>query len=212
MNIVAVIPARGGSKGVPRKNIKMIAGKPLIAWTIDAAKKSKFINKIIVTTDDDEIAEVSRKYGAEVLMRPKELAADEVPLLPVLKDVVDRVKSDIVVLLTPTSPIRDNDIIDRCIQTFLDKKVDNLATGFICKYQEYGTYNKNRQKLKGFFYDDGNVYVIRSSLIKEGKMIGKKVERIIIDREQNIEIDEPFDFWLAEQVLKKRLTEGKARL
>jgi N-acylneuraminate cytidylyltransferase len=152
---------------------------------------------------------VAKYHGAEVLMRSKKLAGDNVPMLPVLQDVVSKIECDVAVLLQTTSPIRDAGLIDSCIKRFLKKKADNLATGFICKYQEYGTYNQNRQKLKGFFYDDGNVYVMKASLLKQGRMIGKKVEKVVIDREQNIEIDEPFDFWLAEQVLKKRTEEGK---
>ena len=96
------------------------------------------------------------------------------------------------------------------IKRFTEKKVDNLGTGFICKYAEYGTYTQRRQDLKGFFYDDGNVYVIKSELIKQGKLFGDKVERIKISREQTIDINDEFDFWVAEQILLKRIKEGRA--
>lgn len=203
--ILGVIPARGGSKGIPRKNIKKLCGKPLIAWTIEAAKKSKLLDKYVVSTEDGEIARVAKKYGAEVVPRPPELAKDETPILAVLQDVLKRIDADVVVLLNPTSPIRDPDLIDRCIKRFLDTGADSLATGFICKYKEYGTCNRRRQDIEGFFYDDGNVYVIKADLIKKGDRFGKKIERIITDKEQNVDIDDEFDFWLAEQVLKKRL-------
>jgi len=203
--ILGVIPARGGSKGVPQKNIKVIAGKPLVAWTIEAAKESKLMNRFVVSTEDEEVGEISKKYGAEVIKRPAELATDEASILPVLQHALSVINADTVVLLQPTSPIRNERLIDTCIKKFQETDVDNLATGFICKFLEYGSHaSVRRQELKGFFYDDGNVYVIKSELIKRGKMFGKKVERVFISREQNIEIDDEFDFWLAEQILLKR--------
>ena len=204
MIILGIIPARGGSKGIPRKNIKEIAGKPLIAWTIEAAKKSKLLNRFIVSTEDTEIANISRKCGAEVLERPTELATDEASTLSVLQNILTKINADIIVVLQPTSPIRDIDLIDRCIKQFLDKKVDSLATGFICKYKEYGKNTLRRQDIEGFFYDDGNVYIIRADLVKKGDRYGKKIERMEISREQNVEIDDDFDFWLAENILNKR--------
>jgi CMP-N-acetylneuraminic acid synthetase len=202
--ILGIIPARGGSKGVPGKNLKRLCGKPLVAWTIEAAKKSKLLDKYVVSTDDEEIAKVSKKYGAGVIHRPPELARDETPILPVLQDALKKIDADVVVLLNPTSPIRNPDLIDHCIRRFLDSGADSLATGFMCKYKEYGTYDCRRQDLAGFFYDDGNVYVIKADLIKKGDRFGKKIERVITDKEQNVDIDDDFDFWLAEQILKKR--------
>lgn len=207
--ILGVIPARGGSKGIPRKNIKMIAGKPLIAWSIEAAKGSKLLDRCIVSTEDKEIADIARKFGAEVLGRPAKLATDEATTISVLQDVLERVDGvDTIVLLQPTSPVRDRELIDECIQKFRKSDADNLATGFICKFMEYGSYTQRRQELKGFFYDDGNVYVVRADLIRKGTMHGKRAERVEISREQNIEIDDDFDFWLAGQVLEKRKRGG----
>lgn len=203
--ILGIIPARGGSKGVLRKNIKIIAGKPLIAWTIEAAKQSKLLNRFVVSTEDTEIGEISKKCGAEVIKRPAELATDEASAISVLQHVLSVIDADTVVLLQPTSPIRDESLIDTCIKKFRETDADNLATGFICKFMEYGScISVRRQELKGFFYDDGNVYVIKSELIKRGKMFGEKVERVLISREQNIDIDDEFNFWLAEQILLKR--------
>jgi CMP-N-acetylneuraminic acid synthetase len=205
--ILGIIPARGGSKGVPRKNIKPIAGKPLIAWTIEAARKSKLLDRFVVSTEDTEIAEISKRYGSEIINRPPELATDEASSISVIQHVLSKIQADIVVLLQVTSPIRNNDIIDTCIKKFQESGVDNLATGFVCKFMEYGTYAQRRQEIKGFFYDDGSVYVIKSEFIRNGKMFGEKVERIITTREQNVEIDDEFDFWVAEQVLLKRMRE-----
>ena len=211
--ILGVIPARGGSKGIPKKNIKIIAGKPLIAWTIEAAKKSTLLNRYLVSTEDEKIAEVAKGYGAEVLSRPASLATDEVPILNVLQHAIAQIPCDIVVLLQATSPIRKPGLIDECIREFMDKRYDSLATGFQCKFIEYSKdveYSKNakelrRQDIEGFFYDDGNIYIIKADLIKREERYGKKIGRKIISRWENVEIDDEFDFWLAEKVL----TEGK---
>jgi CMP-N-acetylneuraminic acid synthetase len=210
ISFLGVIPARGGSKTIPRKNIKMIAGKPLIAWSIESARQSRLLDRVIVSTEDEEIAAVSREYGAEVLKRPVELATDEASTLSVLQHVLDNVDAENVVLLQPTSPVRDRDLIDRCIHRFQETDVDNLGTGFVCKFQEYGSYNARRQDLDGFFYDDGNVYVIKSAILKSGTRYGKKVDLFCLSREQNVEIDDDFDFWLAEQILLKRMRGAKA--
>lgn len=202
--ILGVTPARGGSKGIPRKNIKELCEKPLIAWTIEAAKRSKLLDRYVVSTEDEEIAEVAREYGAEVVYRPPELARDDTPTLPVLQDVLKKIDADVIVVLQATSPIRDPGLIDYCIKRFLDTGADSLATGFICKYYEYGTCHQRRQDLKGFFYDDGNVYVIKADLVKVGDRFGKKMEKVVTTKNQNVEIDDEFDFWLTEQILKMR--------
>jgi CMP-N-acetylneuraminic acid synthetase len=201
---LGVIPARGGSKGIARKNIKMIAGKPLIVWTIEAALAAKRLDDFVVSTEDDEIASVERAAGAKVLKRPEQLASDEATTLSVLQHVQSQMPTANIVLLQPTSPVREAGLLDRCIERFENNGVDNLATGYICKLMEYGSYTKRRQELDGFFYDDGNVYVVKSELIGKGTMFGTKVEKMEIAKEQNFEIDDEFDFWLAEQILLKR--------
>lgn len=202
--ILGVTLARGGSKGIPRKNIRILYGKPLIAWTIEAARASHTLDSYIVSTEDPEIAAVARRWGAEVLDRPEELATDEVSPLDVLQHVLDRIPAVVVVLLQTTSPIREVGLIDHCVTRFLKSGADSLATGFICKYIEYGKGNLRRQDIPGFFYDDGNVYVMRADLVRKGDRYGARIERVLLDREQNIDIDDEFDFWLAEQVLIKR--------
>jgi N-acylneuraminate cytidylyltransferase len=200
--ILGITPARGGSKGIPRKNIKVLSGKPLIAWTIEAAKESKMIDRYVVSTEDEEIAEISRKCGADVIARPQELATDETTTLSVLQYVIEKIPCDSVVLLQATSPIRRGGLIDECIREFIDNEYDSLATGFTCKFIEYGKNNLRRQDIKGFFYDDGNVYVIKTDLIERGERFGEKIGRKVISRWENIEIDDEFDFWLAEQTLR----------
>ena len=202
--IVGITPARGGSKGIARKNLVPLCGKPLIAWTIESAKRSRLLDRYLVSTEDPEIAQVARHYGADVLQRPPELATDEASTLSVLQHAVGQLPADAVVLLQATSPIRDEGLIDRCITRFLETGADSLATGLICKWVEYGRNTRRRQDIPGFFYDDGNVYVINADLIRAGDQHGRRLEQMVIDREQNLDVDEPFDLWLAEHVLLKR--------
>lgn len=209
--ILGVTPARGGSKGVPRKNIRELAGKPLVAWTIEAALKAKRLDRYVVSTEDQEIAQVGRRYGAEVVERPATLSTDEATTLAVLQHLLTVIDADVVVLLQATSPIRDPNLIDRCIDQFLQTQADSLATGFICRYAQYGSHNLRRQEIPGFFYDDGNVYVIRADLLRRGDRFGKRMERMILDREQSVEIDDEFDFWLVEQVMRRRQVHEPSR-
>lgn len=202
--ILGITPARGGSKGVPRKNVRPLYGKPLIAWTIEAAKASRLLSRYLVSTEDAEIAKVARAYGADVIERPEELASDEATTLSVLQHVLAQFPADIIVLLQATSPVRTPGLIDRCIQRFLESGADSLASGFMCKYVEYGKTGLRRQDIPGFFYDDGNVYVMKADLVRQGDRFGKRIERVVLDREQNVEIDDEFDFWLAEQILKRK--------
>lgn len=194
---------------MPRKNLRLVAGLPLLAWTIRAAKESRLVDRYVVSTEDDEIASVAKAHGAEVVKRPAELATDDATTLSVLQHVLSEVPADTVVVLQATSPVRDKGLIDSCIERFQKTRADSLATGWHCTYTEYGTNDLRRQDIKGFFYDDGNVYVIRADLIAKGDAYGKKIERVMIDKEQNIDIDDEFDFWLAEQVLEKRLRDSK---
>ncbi len=213
--ILGLIPARGGSKGVPRKNIRMIAGKPLIVWTIEAAQRARRLDRLVVSTEDDEIAEIVQSYQAEVLRRPQELATDEATSLSVWQHVLSAIPADILVNLYPTSPIREEGLIDQAIERFLETRPTCLATGFICKYLPFGeaddgaTNLRGRQDVEGFFCDDGNVYVADSRTIMDGRQYGDRLEHLLTDRECNIEIDDQFDFWIAEQILLKRLTKNR---
>jgi CMP-N,N'-diacetyllegionaminic acid synthase len=202
--ILGVTPARGGSKGVPRKNLRLVGGRPLIAWTIEAALAARQLDRYVVSTEDDEIAVVARRCGAEVLMRPAALATDDVDTLTVLQHVLTDVTADTLVLLQATSPVRDLDLVDRCIVRFLREGADSLATGFVCTQTEYGKNALRRQDIEGFFCDDGNVYVMRADLVRAGDRYGARIERVVLDRDQNIDIDDEFDLWLAERVLEKR--------
>ncbi|MDD1665535.1 MAG: acylneuraminate cytidylyltransferase family protein [Methanomicrobiales archaeon] len=202
--ILGITPARGGSKGIPRKNLRPLCGKPLLAWTIEAALGSRLLNRYIVSTEDPEIAAVSQAYGAGVLHRPAHLATDEATTLSVLQHAIQEIPADIVVLLQCTSPVRDEGLIDRCIERFLKTGADSLATGYMCSLFPWGQYSARRQDLRPFFHDDGNVYVVRADLIEKGELWGKRMEQLPVSREQNFEIDDEFDLWLNDEILKKR--------
>jgi len=223
---LAIIPARGGSKGIARKNIRMLAGKPLIAHTIDAAKHARNISRIVVSTDDPEIAVVSDKYGADVVWRPAEISGDnassEAALLHTLKHLekTERYDPNLIVFLQCTSPLILPENIDGTIQTLLDKNADTALTVipfhyFLWQLDEQGNaiginHNKYarllRQERAPQFLETGAVYVMRTRGFRDAKhrFFGKTVLHII-PRERCLEIDEPFDFRLSEILINELL-------
>jgi CMP-N-acetylneuraminic acid synthetase len=202
--ILGVIPARGGSKGIRKKNIRPICGKPLIAWTIEAAQQARLLDRFVVSTEDPEIAAISRQWHAKVADRPAELATDTATTLSVLQDLLTKIPADPVVLLQCTSPVRDPGLIDRCIEKYRSSGAHAVATGYICGLFEWGTYSARRQDLREFFHDDGNVYVISAENIRAGDLFAGKRETVITGRECNFEIDDEFDFWINDKILEKR--------
>ncbi|MBI3395544.1 MAG: acylneuraminate cytidylyltransferase family protein [Spirochaetia bacterium] len=205
--IMGVIPARGGSKGIPKKNIRVVAGRPLIEWTIESAASSTLLSDFVVSTDSEEIGNVAQRMGAKVHWRPAHLASDEAKTIDVIQHIaVDFRDAQSFVVLQPTSPVRDVGLIDECIQRFQATGSDNLATGYYCKYLEFGTHNNvRRQDYTGFFYDDGNVYVLARALVEAGRWCGDKIERHVIARHQNFEIDDDVDLIIVECLLKRYL-------
>ena len=202
---LAVIPARGGSKGIRGKNIISISGKPLIAWSIESALNSSLIDEFVVSTDSREIAEVSQKYGAKVLMRPDFLATDESTTIDVLTHISEQIpEANTFIVLQPTSPLREGNLIDDCINDYESGGYTNLATGYTCKIKEFATHNNTRrQDSEGFFYDDGSVYILDRDLVKNGLWYGDKIFKKIISRHQNYEIDDEVDFVVLECLIKK---------
>jgi CMP-N-acetylneuraminic acid synthetase len=182
VKIISIIPARGGSKGLPKKNILELAGKPLIAWTIESSLKSKYISKTIVSSDCDEILNISSKYGSEILKRPDELARDTTPTEPVVEHILQNIKDlgnySYLVLLQPTSPLRDEKDIDEAISKLIQEKdatalisvkeIDNkILKAFKINnngYLEGISNNKypfmRRQDLPKVFMPNGAIYII----------------------------------------------------
>ena len=222
--ILGIIPARGGSKGIPRKNLYNFCEKPLIAYTIEAGLASKYIDKVVLSTEDDEIAEVARKFGAEVVKRPEELAQDKTKTAPVLVQVVAEMKKqnydpDIIVTLQPTSPLRGADVIDQVIEKLENSDCDSVFAGNkVFKYQprwdrtEDGTLQAlydyhlrpRRQEVTEFCYEEnGAVYAITKEAFEKYKdMLGKKVEVVEMNPIDSAELDTNFDLILIEQLIK----------
>lgn len=201
---LVVIPARRGSKGLPGKNIRLLNGKPLIAWSIEAALESSVPDRVLVSTDSEEIGRVAEEWGCEVSVRPAELATDESTTIEVLQHLYNTIPGvESMILLQPTSPLRDTGLIDGCFDIYSEGGYSNLATGYWCKYKEFGSHNNlRRQDYQGFFYDDGNVYVLSKDIIKEGIWCGTNPCKLPIERHMNYEIDDEVDFIILESLMK----------
>ena len=162
----------------------------------------------MVSTDSDNIASIAKAFGAEVLKRPAELATDEATTLAVMRHVAAEIgAADTFIILQPTSPLRDKGLIDECVKVYEQGQYSNLATGYWCKYREFGTHNNaRRQDYAGFFYDDGNVYILPRSLIEQDRWCGDRICRHAISRHQNYEIDDEIDFVILEALMDKYVT------
>lgn len=217
--ILAIIPARGGSKNIPQKNIKLFLGKPLIFYAISAAQKSKHIDRIVVSTDDDEISRCVRKYKVDVINRPKKLAQDDTPMDPVLMHAVNFLEKekkyypDVVVLLQPTSPLRRTQHVDEAIEKFLRERVDSLVSvEFFHNHRHevdrskrlVPTFTKiaNRDKRKPIVMENGAIYISDAKLIKQGRIRGEKMGFYVMDNYSSIDIDEPIDFVVAGHIMR----------
>lgn len=213
--ILAIIPARGGSKGVPRKNIRDLAGKPLIAWTIEEAKKSRYIDRLILSSEDDEIIEVAKQYGCEVpFKRPLELAQDDTPgIEPVLHAIEQCPGYDYVVLLQPTSPLRTAEDIDGCIEKLLNSDADFCVSVTEPEKSPYWMYTleeermvpllsqeelvTRRQDFPKVYALNGAVYVGNIMEIIETKnFLTKSTLGYVMSKENSIDIDTEIDFKL----------------
>jgi CMP-N-acetylneuraminic acid synthetase len=223
--IIAIIPARGGSKGIPKKNIKQLAGKPLIAYSIEAALKSKYIDRVIVSTEDEEIAEISKKYGAEVVDRPKELAKDETPTIDVIFHFLEILKMknynpDIVVLLQPTSPLRSAEDIDNAIKLFLDSDCESIVSVCEVEHPPYWSFKieggylkslfgdeylrRRRQDLEKVYMPNGAIYISTPENLRIYKSFYcPRTIPYIMPVERSVDIDNEIDFMIAELVMKK---------
>jgi YrbI family 3-deoxy-D-manno-octulosonate 8-phosphate phosphatase len=219
--IVSVIPARGGSKGIPRKNLKKLCGKPLVAHSITQSLSSYYVDQTVVSTEDSEIAMVSKKYGAKVLLRPKELAMDLTPTEPVLINVLEQlskegVEPDYIVLLQPTSPIRRSSDIDRAIERLIDRSGDSLVSvrenrsllwDREGKPLNYNYQNRPRRQDKQWeLVENGSIYITkRETLLKERNRLGGNIITYIMPEWASFEIDTPFDFEIVEYIFRKKL-------
>jgi len=227
MRVLGVITARGGSKGVPGKNIRLLGGKPLLVWTAEAARGSKRLARVILSTDDEAIAEVGRTAGIDVpFMRPPELARDETPTLPVLQHAVAALEAtndqyDAICLLQPTNPLRTPSMIDECVALLADTNADSAVTilpvpaelnphwvyfrsddGALRLATGEATPIPRRQLLPPAFHREGSVYVIRRDvLMTQGSLYGTRTVGHLVDPARSVNIDTLDDWARAEAMV-----------
>jgi len=222
---ICFIGARGGSKGVPRKNIRKLGKKPLIAYTIESALKSNLFEHVIVSTEDTEIANISKKFGAEVIKRPNNLALDKSLTEPVMFHVLKYLKQndnyipDVVILLQNTSPFRIKKHIDDAFALFFKNNYDSVLSGFLSS--EFIWINKNkqsipinyelnkrpqRQNIKHAYVENGAIYITKYKKIMHSKCrISGKIGMFLMPQNNSIEIDEQNDLRLARKMLKSKM-------
>ncbi len=228
--VISVIPARGGSKSIPHKNISMLAGKPLIAWTIEVAKEVEEIDRIIVSTDDDEIGRVSSGNGAEVYIRPAYLATDDALVIDTLRNLIETLRhegeeADILVLLEPTCPLRSSEDIKKCIGLMSETNVDSVATFKEAELNPFRAWRIEndrpavfipgvnpwlpRQRLPKAYQLNGAVYAFRVNGLTEDvpSILFGNSAAVIMPKERSIDIDGWHDIYLAESIIAR----GKAQ-
>ena len=222
MSLLAIIPARGGSKGIPRKNIKKLCGKPLIAWSIEAAQKSKYIDQIIISTEDQEIADVARSYGAEVpFMRPHTLAQDDTPgIAPVLHALEKFPRIEQILLLQPTSPLRTADDIDGIVNKCKERQTPAAVSVyesskhpnwmFFCGEDEIlspftdDPISTRRQDLPKVFALNGALYLAKAQwLMQTESFISPETLGYVMPPERSADIDILLDWEWVEFLMKK---------
>ncbi|MBU0701774.1 acylneuraminate cytidylyltransferase family protein [bacterium] len=232
LKFLGLIPARGGSKGIIKKCITPLLDKPLIAYTIEEAKKSIHLHRIIVSTDDKNIASVSKEYGAEIpFMRPKELAQDDTPTLPVIQHALNTLRSqgyvpDYIVLLQPTSPLRDVSHIDAAIEKIIQTQSDMVVS--LCKVTQHpfwmrridredkvypfietkNTYHR-RQDLPELYRLNGAITVTRREVIEAAALAIDEKKKLdirgyVMEEAVSVDVDTPIDLFIAQKLLEER--------
>lgn len=228
--VLAIIPAREGSKGVKNKNIKILNDKPLISYSIEEAKKANLIDKLIVSTDSNLIADISKQNGAEVpFIRPKELATDSSLTYDVVRHTVDFFENkgdffDIILLLQPTTPFRKASTIDKAISILKNQdiftsvvsvvdvegnhplRMKKIENNFLVNYIDQENENMNpRKELPKVYIRSGSIYCILTSIFKkERSLVSKSCAPLILNKMETINIDTMLDFKLCELILKER--------
>lgn len=227
MRVLGLIPARGGSKGIPGKNVRPLGGRPLLAWTADAALASRRLSRVVLSTDDEGIAEAGRRCGLDVpFLRPAELARDDTPTLPVVRHALETLGEDFdaVCLLQPTSPFRRAEDIDACIAMLEDRELDAVVSVLPVPHEHnpHWVYFEDnagllrlatgeeqpiprRQELPPAFHRDGSVYVTRREVVLsggEGSLYGRRLGGYVMpDAGRSVNLDTPADWERAEGLL-----------
>ncbi|NKD56037.1 MULTISPECIES: cytidylyltransferase domain-containing protein [unclassified Haematospirillum] len=230
MSIVAVIPARGGSKGIPRKNLMQIAGRPLIAYAIEVARNADSVDRVLISTDDSEIADVARELGAEVpFLRPPELAEDTAPMLGVLSHALAWLESqdvavEALVLLQPTSPLRTGQHVEEAIALFRSAPASSVVSVVEVPHQfnpvsvmklsaqrtlapfleDQVIATRRQDKPKAYARNGPVVLVCHPDTLRSGELYGERCVPYLMSEKDSLDIDTPEDLTLAEQVLLDR--------
>ena len=220
--ILVVIPARGGSKGIPRKNIRLLDNKPLISYSIGIAKSSEYVDDVVVTTDDSEIALLSEKFGASVIRRSEELSTDETPLDPVVYDAMVQKEKlafdeyDLVITLQPTSPLIKTSTLDQVIEKFEDFAIDSVITVVDDRRLSWGydennerffpnyIERKNRQDLPKDFKETGAILATRRKFVNEFSRLGTNIDIVEVSQEESVDVTNYEDWWIAEKYLQRK--------
>ena len=236
MKVLGVIPARGGSKSIPGKNLADVNGRPLLSFIIEAAQEAEELDRLVVSTDDEEIATVARKWGADVpFLRPPELATDEVDLVPVVRHAMQEMDrlgfvADAIVSLQPTSPFLESDDIDLAIQKLEDTGADSVASVLpidhehtfwvkrlegdrVLPFNEYTDESYlQRQDLPPAFIFDGGIFVRRRRLLEEWSGrdfgLGNDVRAVVLDAWKSLHIDDPLHLELVRTVMRRGERDG----
>jgi CMP-N-acetylneuraminic acid synthetase len=240
MNLLAIIPARGGSKGIPRKNLAPVAGRPLLAWTCRAALESRSLTRVILSTEDSEIADRGREFGVEVpFLRPPELAQDETPTLPVIRHALEFLaeregcRPDAIVLLQPTAPLRRAEHIDGAVARMGETGADAVVSvsPVPAHFHPYWVFDLDgdgrlkpahpgggperyprRQALPPAYTRNGAVYIARTRLIlQENSLYGPAPAAYVMPPEDSVNVDAPEDLARAEETLLQRMASERER-
>jgi CMP-N-acetylneuraminic acid synthetase len=231
MKVLGIVTARGGSKGIPRKNIALLLGKPLLAYTAEAAQGASKLTRVVLSTDDDEIANVGRGLGLDIpFMRPADLARDDTPTIPVLQDTVRRLelqdeKYEAIFTLQPTNPLRRSSDIDGAIDLLEHTGADSVIS-FVDVGEKHPSRMKyidavgrvidppfgeqfegqRRQELAKLYLREGSVYLTRRDILMEQNSLkGRDCRAWLIPEDRACNIDTPFDLFIAEQILRYHL-------
>jgi CMP-N,N'-diacetyllegionaminic acid synthase len=225
MNVLTIIPARGGSKGVPRKNVRMVGGKPLIAWTILAAKESKLGRNCYVSTEDVEIAGVAEDFGAQVIFRPAHFAEDSTPMAEVVKHCLEDYESrqanpiEYILLLQPTSPLRSAEDIDAALSRLISTGADSLLS--VTPYEGVhpskmytlqgnhlqpvasSLWKPRRQELENIFHRNGAIFsCTRKYFVEHRQLWGGVMISYVMPKERSVDIDNLTDMLLAQKFIE----------